>query len=98
MQAQRFDGGRFVGGLIGEQFASPAAVEALRATRRIEDSGEVVMLSAADPLNFVGILGPGTRISPQSGSVIAYRQGIPIESGDLGAVRSRLARAASAAS
>jgi ATP-dependent helicase Lhr and Lhr-like helicase len=86
-------GGRFVSGLIGEQFASPEAVEALRATRRLEDAGDVVLLSAADPLNLVGILAPGARISPQSGQVIAYRRGVAVETGELGAVRSRLARA-----
>jgi ATP-dependent Lhr-like helicase len=88
-------GGRFVSGLIGEQFASPEAVEALRATRRLDDAGEAVLVSAADPLNLVGILAPGARISPQSGQVIAYRRGVAVESGELGAVRSRLARAAS---
>jgi ATP-dependent Lhr-like helicase len=86
-------GGRFVSGLIGEQFASPEAVEALRATRRLEDPGEVVLVSAADPLNLVGILAPGARLSPHSGQVIAYRRGVAVETGELGAVRSRLARA-----
>ncbi|MDG2307957.1 MAG: DEAD/DEAH box helicase [Candidatus Binatia bacterium] len=83
-------GGRFVEGIIGEQFASPAAVEALRATRR-EDGGEVVLISSADPLNLVGILTPGARVAPQSGQVIAFADGVPIECGDLGHVRSRLA-------
>lgn len=89
-------GGRFVSGLIGEQFASPEAVEALRATRRLDDAGDVVLLAAADPLNLVGILAPGARISPQSNQVIAYRRGVAVEIGELGAVRSRLARTSSA--
>lgn len=83
-------GGRFVSGLIGEQFALPEAVEALRATRRQQDDGEVVLISAADPLNLVGILTPGARIPATSGQVIAFQRGIPIEAGELGAVRSRL--------
>lgn len=83
-------GGRFVEGIVGEQFASPEAVEALRAIRR-ESSGELVLLSSADPLNLVGILTPGPRIPPHSGQVIAFADGVPIESGDLGHVRSRLA-------
>jgi hypothetical protein len=33
---------------------------------------------------------PGARLSPYSGQVIAYRAGIPVEVGDLGAVRQRL--------
>lgn len=83
-------GGRFVEGLVGEQFASPEAVEALRAMRR-EEPGELVLISAADPLNLVGILTPGPRVPPQSGQVIALADGVPIECGELGFVRSRLA-------
>src|SRR5262249_20728391 len=40
-------GGRFVAGLVGEQFALPEAVEALRATRREDDGGQIVMVAAA---------------------------------------------------
>jgi ATP-dependent Lhr-like helicase len=82
-------GGRFVAGLVGEQFALPEAIEALRATRRSEDH-EVLLVAAADPLNLVGIITPGARISPLSGQVIAFERGVPIDSGDLGAVRHRL--------
>jgi ATP-dependent Lhr-like helicase len=83
-------GGRFVEGLVGEQFALPEAVEALRATRRQPSRGQVVLISAADPLNLVGIVLPGPRVSPYSGQTIAYRDGMPVEVGELGAVRSRL--------
>lgn len=83
-------GGRFVAGFVGEQFALPEAVEALRAVRRKKDEAETVIVSAADPLNLVGIVTPGVRLSPYSGQVIAYRAGIPVEVGDLGAVRQRL--------
>jgi len=83
-------GGRFVEGLVGEQFALPEAVEALRATRRQASRGEVVLISAADPLNLLGIILPGARLSPYSGQTIAYRDGLPVEVGELGAVRSRL--------
>jgi ATP-dependent Lhr-like helicase len=82
-------GGRFVAGLVGEQFALPAAIEALRATRRSDDP-DVLLVAAADPLNLVGILTPGARISPLSGQVIAFERGVPIDSGELGAVRHRL--------
>jgi ATP-dependent Lhr-like helicase len=82
-------GGRFVAGLVGEQFALPEAVEALRGVRRAEDD-EVVMVSASDPLNLVGILTPGARISPFSNQVIAYRNGVPAEIGERGAVISAL--------
>jgi ATP-dependent Lhr-like helicase len=83
-------GGRFVAGLVGQQFALPEAVEALRAVRRKPDETETVIVNAADPLNLVGILLPGPRLSPFSGKVIAYRAGIPVASGDLGAVLSNL--------
>ncbi len=83
-------GGRFVAGPIGEQYALPEAVEALRAIRRKADPGEPLVVSAADPLNLLGILFPGPRLSPQSGQVIAFSAGVPIETGDLGTVRSRL--------
>ncbi len=47
-------GGRFVGGFIGEQFAQPIAVESLRAARHAPPAGDLVIVSAADPLNLVG--------------------------------------------
>jgi len=83
-------GGRFVSGFIGEQFALPEAVDGLRALRRRPPEPQVVMVSAADPLNLVGILTPGPRISPFAQQVILYRAGIPVEIGALGAVKSRL--------
>jgi ATP-dependent Lhr-like helicase len=49
-------GGRFVAGLVGEQFALQEAVDALRAVHRCELTGEVVRISACDPLNLVGII------------------------------------------
>jgi ATP-dependent helicase Lhr and Lhr-like helicase len=50
-------GGRFVAGFIGEQFALPEAVEALRAVRRSSDI-ERVTLGAYDPLNLAGVILP----------------------------------------
>src|SRR6185436_7091315 len=52
-------GGRFVGGFAGEQYALPEAVGLLRQVRREEPRGELVAISAADPLNLVGIVTPG---------------------------------------
>ncbi len=83
-------GGRFVGGLVGEQFALPEAVEALRAVRRQRHGQEIVMVAAADPLNLVGILTPSPRVSPFAQQVIAYQAGVPIDRGALGAIKSRL--------
>jgi ATP-dependent Lhr-like helicase len=75
-------GGRFVSGFMGEQFALPMAVESLRATRKIEPSGEAVTISAADPLNLVGILLPGDRVSSASGKTVTFRDGVPLETDD----------------
>jgi ATP-dependent Lhr-like helicase len=83
-------GGRFVHGFVGEQFALPDALEALRAGRRAPKLEEPLIVAAADPLNLVGILSPGAKVSPYSNQVIAYHQGVPIEIGPLGAVLSRI--------
>jgi len=58
-------GGRFVAGFDGEQYALPEAIPLLRAARRRGPS-EPVLASAADPLNFRGILTPDERVSPLS--------------------------------
>jgi ATP-dependent Lhr-like helicase len=69
-------GGRFVDGFLGEQFALPVAVESLRATRKLPLTGEVVTISAADPLNLVGVIVPGERVPAISGRSVNYRDGI----------------------
>lgn len=71
-------GGRFVSGFLGEQFALPEAVESLRALRNLPPSGETVTLSAADPLNLVGILVPGERVPAISGKTVAFRDGAAV--------------------
>ena len=86
-------GGRFVSGFQGEQFATPEAVAGIRAVRNAPDPDEIIVLAAADPLNLKGIITPGTRLSPQSTTVTAYKSGVPLFSGDLGEVRSRLQKA-----
>jgi ATP-dependent Lhr-like helicase len=72
-------GGRFVDGFVGEQFALPLAVESLRASRRNPLKGEVVTVSAADPLNLTGIIIPGERIASTWGRLIAFCDGAPVE-------------------
>ena len=71
-------GGRFVDGFLGEQFALPVAVELVRATRNLPLSGETLTLSAADPLNLVGILVPGERVPAISGRTVSYRDGTAV--------------------
>ena len=75
-------GGRFVSGFIGEQFALPTAVESLRALRHRPPTGQAVTVSAADPLNLVGIIVPGERVPALSGRLVRYRDGVAIEEGE----------------
>ncbi len=60
-------GGRFVAGFAGEQYALPEAVVLMRQKRRDESArdavGEAMTVSAADPLNFRGILTPDERVA-----------------------------------
>ena len=73
-------GGRFVAGLVGEQFALPEAVEAMRSVRRTEPTGETLVVSACDPLNLAGVITPGPRVPAVSGNKVAFRDGVPVAS------------------
>ena len=73
-------------GTVGEQFALAEAVEALRAVRRAPEDTQPVVIAGGDPLNLVGILLPGERVTPASGMAIALRNGVPVETGPLGAL------------
>jgi ATP-dependent Lhr-like helicase len=72
-------GGRFISGFIGEQFALPLAVESVREIRKVPPSNEMVTISAADPLNLVGIIVPGERVPAISGRTLSYRDGVAYE-------------------
>jgi ATP-dependent Lhr-like helicase len=79
-------GGRFVAGFGGEQFAAPDAVGRLRAVRKMGPLDELVVLSAVDPLNLVGILTPQARIASTYRNRILLKDGVPIaalEGGEL---------------
>jgi hypothetical protein len=80
-------GGRFVGGFGGEQFAMPDAVGRLRAVRKMEKSGELAVVSGADPLNLVGILTPDARVTAIAQNRILYRDGVAIAAWEGGEVR-----------
>ncbi|HEY9179294.1 MAG TPA: hypothetical protein VIO32_01165, partial [Candidatus Baltobacteraceae bacterium] len=54
-------GGRFVSGFVGEQFALPEAIEALRASRRSADESELPHVGTYDPLQLTGVILPGSR-------------------------------------
>src|SRR4030095_10632836 len=74
----RFRGGRFVAGMSGEQYALPDAVSAMRAMRKQEARGDLISLSAADPLNLTGIITPGARVAALTNNRVLYRDGVPV--------------------
>jgi ATP-dependent Lhr-like helicase len=69
-------GGRFVSGFSGEQYAVPEAVDALRAVRKQGRTGETITISAADPLNLVGIVLPAPRVSALMTNAVTYIDGV----------------------
>ncbi|MEO8450196.1 MAG: DEAD/DEAH box helicase [Gemmatimonadota bacterium] len=81
-------GGRFLAHGTGEQFALPDAVTKLRSVRRAAPTGQLLTISAADPLNLVGILIPGDRIAAISANRIAFEDGVPVAVLEAGVVRS----------
>ena len=83
-------GGRIVGSFVGEQFALPEALDALRAIRRDAPSGQIIRLSACDPLNLTGIITPGARVPAMLGQWVSYRDGVPLEEERRGAGTSRV--------
>ncbi|HEV7614563.1 MAG TPA: DEAD/DEAH box helicase [Steroidobacteraceae bacterium] len=71
-------GGRFVAGFSGEQYATPEAIGLLRDVRRKPRAHQYVSLSAADPLNLIGIITPGARLPSLAGNRLLLRDGLPI--------------------
>ncbi|TDJ36046.1 MAG: ATP-dependent DNA helicase, partial [Gammaproteobacteria bacterium] len=71
-------GGRFVEGFSGEQFALREALPVLRALRRKTPLGELIALSAADPLNLTGIVTPGDRVPAHASNRLVLRDGVPV--------------------
>ncbi|HTT07859.1 MAG TPA: DEAD/DEAH box helicase [Gammaproteobacteria bacterium] len=74
-------GGRFIAGFAGEQFALNEAVAELRhAVPAAAEMDRWVVLSAADPLNLVGLLTPGPRVPAVTAHRMLYEDGMPIAS------------------
>ena len=71
-------GGRFVQGFSGEQFALPEALGALREVRRKPPPGQWISLSGADPLNLLGIVTPGPRLTSVASNRALFRDGQPV--------------------
>jgi ATP-dependent Lhr-like helicase len=81
-------GGRFVSGMAGEQFALPEAVGLLRSVRRDGPTDATVVLSAADPLNLIGIVTPeAERVTATHRNRIMFRNGSAIAAAEGGQIR-----------
>ena len=48
-----------------------------RAVRRAPSSGQVIQLSAVDPLNLTGFVTPGARVPSVLGHVVTFIDGVP---------------------
>jgi len=68
-------GGRFVGGVAGEQYATPEAVELLRGVRDESPDDATVVLAAADPCNLCGIITSEPRTASTHTNTVAIRNG-----------------------
>jgi ATP-dependent Lhr-like helicase len=70
-------GGRFVNGFAGEQFALPEAADLLRSVAR-DAAPDRISISAADPLNLVGIAASGEKVPALSRNRVLFEQGVPV--------------------
>ena len=70
-------GGRFITGVSGEQFALGETVRQLRQLRDDGPQEEYLVLSAADPLNLIGIITPHPRVPATAANRILYKDGVP---------------------
>ncbi|GLQ50855.1 DEAD/DEAH box helicase [Dyella flava] len=71
-------GGRFVDGLVGEQFALPEAIGQLRSVRQRPLEQQCICLSGSDPLNLVGTALAGDRLPALAGTRVLYEDGMPV--------------------
>jgi ATP-dependent Lhr-like helicase len=80
-------GGRFISGVAGEQFALGETVRKLRQLRDETPEQEVVVLSAADTLNLVGIVTDQQRIRGTAANRVAYLDGVPVAAWQAGKIQ-----------
>jgi ATP-dependent Lhr-like helicase len=80
-------GGRFVAGVAGEQFALSEAVERLRQLREgpAEQSWQVI--SAADPINLVGIITRDPRVPATRANRVLFANGRPVAASESRSIR-----------
>jgi ATP-dependent Lhr-like helicase len=85
-------GGRFVAQLAGEQFASEEAVGELRRLQEEDPTEPWVVISAADPLNLVGLLTPeSTRVPGVHAHTLILHRGQCLATRQAGRVEFRVA-------
>jgi ATP-dependent Lhr-like helicase len=80
-------GGRFVGGVAGEQFALPEAVERLRKHRDRPAAETWSVISAVDPLNLIGVVTRDARVPAVRGNRIVLLNGRAIAAREAKAIR-----------
>jgi ATP-dependent Lhr-like helicase len=68
-------GGRFVAQVAGEQYATESAVEQLRQMRDQPPDNSWQLISAADPLNLIGIITDGPRIPATHKNAVILKDG-----------------------
>ena len=71
-------GGRFIRNVGGEQFAVGETVSELRRLRDAAAENSICVISAADPLNLVGVISPGPRVPATAQNRIACLDGRPV--------------------
>lgn len=71
-------GGRFIVGVAGEQFALPDTIQQLRRLRDEPSTNELLVISASDPLNLVGIVTRHDRIPRTASNRLACVDGQPV--------------------
>ncbi len=85
-------GGRFISGVAGEQYALPAAVDALREARRELKDGQSqdwLVISAADPMNLFGVVTDDPRIPATHRNALIVRGGRLVASRQAGVAEFR---------
>lgn len=68
-------GGRFITGVAGEQFSMSESIRQLRLLRDSGPQHELILISAADPLNLIGILDDQPRVPCVASHRLVYLDG-----------------------